>query len=117
MLPAKHEKVGIVGGSRDGAKVAVLSVEADAFFGGGDPAPRLNWVNASDGRGLRDLAADGAAKGPFPEAELRGMAQSGALTRASMVWSPGMEGWKAAGDVPELAALFAQVPPPLPPGA
>lgn len=24
MLPAKHEKVGIVGGSRDGAKVAVV---------------------------------------------------------------------------------------------
>ncbi|WP_126976080.1 SPFH domain-containing protein [Frigidibacter oleivorans] len=71
------------------------------------PPPARQW----------HLAADGAAKGPFPEAELRGMAQSGALTRASMVWSPGMEGWKAAGDVPELAALFAQVPPPLPPGA
>ncbi|MBZ0248181.1 MAG: DUF4339 domain-containing protein, partial [Burkholderiales bacterium] len=44
-------------------------------------------------------------------------AASGSLTRASLVWKAGMAQWAAAGDVPELAALFANVPPPVPPAA
>lgn len=60
------------------------------------------------------LAENGATKGPFSEADLRGMALAGSLTRASLVWAAGMEGWKAAGET-ELAALFAPVPPPPPP--
>ena len=47
-------------GPTQGAQVGILSVEADAFFADGDPAPRLDWVGASDRRGLRDLTADGA---------------------------------------------------------
>lgn len=62
------------------------------------------------------LAENGATRGPFPETDLRGMILSGAVTRASLVWAAGMEGWKPAGKT-ELAALFAQVPPPPPPGA
>jgi len=60
------------------------------------------------------VAENGATKGPFGDAELTAMAQSGALTRASQVWSAGQDGWKAAGDT-DLARLFAMVPPP-PPG-
>ncbi len=60
------------------------------------------------------LADNGATTGPFSEADLAAMAASGALTRASQVWTAGQEGWKAAGDT-ALARLFAQVPPPPPP--
>jgi hypothetical protein len=42
------------------------------------------------------------------------MAMAGTLTRGTHVWTAGQEGWKLAGDVAELAALFAQVPPPPP---
>ena len=43
------------------------------------------------------------------------MAQSGQLTKDSLVWKNGMAEWLAAGQVPEVAKLFTQVPPPLPP--
>lgn len=52
--------------------------------------------------------------GPFPVAELQRQAQAGQLTRASLVWKEGMSQWVAAGEVAELATLFANMPPPLP---
>jgi membrane protease subunit (stomatin/prohibitin family) len=60
------------------------------------------------------IARNGATEGPFDIAALRAMAASGALTRATHVWTAGQDGWKAAGEVPALAPLFA--PPPPPPG-
>ena len=63
------------------------------------------------------IAEAGETRGPFDEATLRSMAASGNLTRATMVWTAGQEGWKPAGEVPALAGLFAQVPPPPPPPA
>lgn len=62
------------------------------------------------------LAVNGATQGPFSEAELQAMALSGGLSRASLVWAAGMDGWKAAADT-ALARIFAQAPPPPPPGA
>jgi membrane protease subunit (stomatin/prohibitin family) len=61
------------------------------------------------------VAANGATSGPFGEGDLATMAQHGALTRASMVWAAGMDGWKPASET-ELARLFAHLPPPPPPG-
>ena len=61
------------------------------------------------------VAENGATKGPFGEADLAGMAASGALTRATMVWTAGQDGWKPAAET-ALARLFATVPPPPPPG-
>ena len=40
---------------------------------------------------------------------------SGQMTRASLVWRAGMGAWSAADAVEDLKALFANVPPPLPP--
>jgi hypothetical protein len=48
-------------------------------------------------------------------AALQQQAASGGLTRASLVWRAGMAQWIKAGDVAELAPLFANVPPPIPP--
>jgi membrane protease subunit (stomatin/prohibitin family) len=62
------------------------------------------------------IARNGATEGPFDMAALRGMAASGALTRATHVWTEGQDGWRTAGEVPALAALFAHLPPPPPPG-
>ncbi|MCL4186366.1 MAG: SPFH domain-containing protein [Rhodobacteraceae bacterium] len=63
------------------------------------------------------IAENGQTRGPFGLAELRTMAGSGALTRASMVWTAGQDGWKPAGEVAALAAILAHLPPPPPPGA
>jgi membrane protease subunit (stomatin/prohibitin family) len=61
------------------------------------------------------IAANGATQGPFAEADLARMAQQGSLMRASMVWTAGQDGWKPA-EQTALARLFANVPPPPPPG-
>jgi membrane protease subunit (stomatin/prohibitin family) len=60
------------------------------------------------------LAVDGQAQGPFTLDQLRDRAATGALTRASLVWTQGMVSWQPAGDVGDLSTLFAAVPPPLP---
>ena len=52
--------------------------------------------------------------GPFDMGTLQQQVASGSLTRNSLVWKAGMAQWVKAGDVPELAALFANAPPPIP---
>ncbi len=61
------------------------------------------------------IAEAGQTKGPFTEADLRGMISQGSFTRDTLVWSAGQDGWQKAGDLPALAALFSATPPPPPP--
>ncbi len=67
------------------------------------------------------IALNGQQAGPFPIDELQRQidelqrqVQGGPLTRATLVWTQGMAKWTAAGEVAELASLFAHLPPPLP---
>ena len=60
------------------------------------------------------VAVNGQQTGPFDMAALQGQIASGTLTRDSLVWKQGMTAWGKAGDQPEIASLFASVPPPLP---
>ncbi|HZU38742.1 MAG TPA: SPFH domain-containing protein [Gemmataceae bacterium] len=60
------------------------------------------------------LAIDGKQAGPFDLATLANRVREGGLTRQTLVWKQGMSGWTAAEQVPELQAVLAQVPPPLP---
>ena len=52
--------------------------------------------------------------GPFDLSALTQQAASGQLTRSSLVWKNGMSQWAKAGEVPELASIFANSPPPIP---
>ena len=61
------------------------------------------------------IAENGETKGPFSRASLGRQAQTGGLTRDTLVWSAGMTGWVKAGETPELADLFTVMPPPPPP--
>jgi hypothetical protein len=63
------------------------------------------------------VAVAGAQTGPFDLAALQAQASAGQLKRDSLVWRAGMAQWVKADSVPELGALFANVPPPLPPAA
>ena len=63
------------------------------------------------------VAINGQQAGPFDMGTLQGQAGSGSLKRDSLVWKAGMAQWVKASEVPELAALFANVPPPVPPPA
>jgi membrane protease subunit (stomatin/prohibitin family) len=60
------------------------------------------------------VAVNGQQSGPFDMAVLQQMAQSGQLTRDSLVWKQGMASWSAAGQVDEMSAVFGTVPPPIP---
>jgi membrane protease subunit (stomatin/prohibitin family) len=60
------------------------------------------------------VAVGQSQTGPFDMNALQGQVASGQLTRSSLVWKSGMSQWAKAGDVPELAPLFAAVPPPVP---
>jgi len=60
------------------------------------------------------VAVGGKQAGPFGPDVLKQKIASGEMTRETLVWKSGMAQWTAAGEVAELAALFADVPPPLP---
>jgi len=60
------------------------------------------------------VAVNGQQTGPFDLGVLQQMARSGQLTRDSLVWKQGLSAWTAAGQVPELSAVFGAVPPPVP---
>ena len=62
------------------------------------------------------IAQGGQVSGPYSKAAMGRKVTDGTLTRASMVWTQGQDGWKPAEDVTELAQLFTVMPPP-PPGA
>ena len=61
------------------------------------------------------IAVNGQQTGPFTEQVLMQMAQQGTLKKDSTVWKTGMAAWVTADQVAELAKLFVNVPPPLPP--
>ena len=62
------------------------------------------------------LAVNGQQTGPFGMQQLQQMAQSGQLTKNTYVWKQGMAQWELAGNVAELASLFAPACPPPPQG-
>ena len=57
----------------------------------------------------------GQQQGPFDQAGLQQQVTAGSITRETLLWKNGMDGWKAAGEIPELTNLFGATPPPLPP--
>ncbi|MHA3705171.1 SPFH domain-containing protein [Jatrophihabitans sp. YIM 134969] len=61
------------------------------------------------------LGVNGQQVGPVPPSDLAARVTSGELTQQTPVWKQGMAAWTPAGEVAELAPLFASVPPPLPP--
>ncbi|SEW25085.1 Membrane protease subunit, stomatin/prohibitin family, contains C-terminal Zn-ribbon domain [Cognatiyoonia koreensis] len=63
------------------------------------------------------IAENGQTKGPFSKADLGRMVSEKSVTRDTMVWTPGQDGWMKADDVQELAQLFTVMPPPPPPPA
>ena len=63
------------------------------------------------------VAANGQQSGPYNMQQLQQLVQTGQLTVQTYVWKQGMAQWELAGNVPELAYLFAApTPPPVPGG-
>ena len=62
-----------------------------------------------------NISVNGQQSGPFEWQQLQQLSQSGQLTKETHVWKQGMANWALAGEVQELAPLFATPPPPPPP--
>lgn len=61
------------------------------------------------------MAENGQSIGPLNLDQLQNLAKEGRLTRDTLVWCAGMAGWSAAGQVPQLGAVFGpEAPPPVP---
>lgn len=60
---------------------------------------------------------DGARVGPRSRAELEALFSTGVLPPETLVWTTGMESWRAAAELPEFqyATQRAGAPPPIPP--
>ena len=69
------------------------------------------------------IAINGQQSGPFSLAQLQQLVANGQFTAANHVWRQGMPNWEVAGNVPEIAVVFAPaapaapVAPPPPPGS
>lgn len=50
--------------------------------------------------------------GPVSDPEIGVLIRNGSISRETLVWKPGFDGWRAAGDA--LASLFTETPPPIP---
>ena len=68
------------------------------------PPPSIGW----------HIAVNGQAQGPFNEGQLARSIQSGQVLPSTLVWSPAIGNWTAAGQVPALNGLFEATPPPPP---
>lgn len=99
-----------MGGAMAGQMGAAMQAGAAGMGGGGGamPPPLPTAV-------AFHVAINGQQAGPFDLTALQAHLASGTLKRDSLVWKAGMAQWAQAGSVPELAPLFANMPPPIPP--
>jgi membrane protease subunit (stomatin/prohibitin family) len=80
-------------------------------------APAAGAPPPIPGASMYFVAAGGQRTGPFEMQALASQAAAGTLTPQTLVWTQGMAQWTPAGQVPALAGIFANTPPPLPPNS
>jgi membrane protease subunit (stomatin/prohibitin family) len=71
------------------------------------PLPRVE-------EGAYYVGKNGKQAGPFTKDAIIGYLRSGAITKETLMWKPGMAGWNAAELFSEFKAEFTATPPPLP---
>lgn len=84
-------------------------------FGGGGQSPRPAGPPPSPPAAWH-VAENGQPVGPLSVEQLGQAIAQGRVTPATLVWSAGMTSWVQAAQVPQLAPLFRQGPPPVPGG-
>ena len=59
------------------------------------------------------VAIDGRALGPLNDSELMLLIAQKKVNKSTLTWMPGMRGWTAIENVPEVLKVVALTPPPL----
>jgi membrane protease subunit (stomatin/prohibitin family) len=99
--------IGLGAGISMGAQM-MNSMGGAANTGGGAVPPPI------PGAAFYHVAQGQAQTGPFDMAALQQQVSAGTVNRNTLVWKNGMAAWVKAGELPDLAPLFSNVPPPLP---
>lgn len=60
------------------------------------------------------VVIEGKPVGPISEKEFSTLVTDQRVTKDSLVWMPGMLGWKVLEEVPNILRIIALTPPPLP---
>lgn len=60
------------------------------------------------------VGIEGTPVGPLNESEFTKMVSEKKVTCSTLVWMPGMTGWKTVDQVPEALRIIALTPPPIP---
>jgi len=97
-------------GGLAGAGVGVgmgMAVAGRMMPGPGGPAPAPQAPPPPPPPPAWHLVQGGQAAGPFTEEQLARAATAGTLRPDTLVWTAGMAAWAPAGQVPQLATLFA----------
>jgi membrane protease subunit (stomatin/prohibitin family) len=69
------------------------------------PVPQTVWHVAAPG---------GQSQGPFTGEQIQQQIAAGKIDAKTLVWSPALSGWTAAGQTPQWSGFFAPAPPPVP---
>lgn len=60
------------------------------------------------------VAVDGQSVGPLTEGDFTRLVVNKQVTKDTLVWMPGMLGWKPIEQVPSILKIIALAPPPIP---
>lgn len=90
-----------------GGGVAPAGVMPQGMSAGPPPLPGTGSV--------WHVAINGQTQGPFPTEQVQQGIAAGQITAKTLVWSPQLAGWTAAGEVADLRAAFQRMTPPPPP--
>jgi len=97
-----------------GAGIAMGAQMMNNMQGAAAAAPAGAVPPPIPGAALYHVAQGQAQTGPFDMAALQQQVAAGTINRNTLVWKTGMAAWAKAGELPDLAPLFSNVPPPLP---
>jgi membrane protease subunit (stomatin/prohibitin family) len=118
MRDAAKNPGGIAGaGVGFGAGMAIgnqMGAALQGTSGVGTPPPMPGAAGAAPAQPAYFVAVEGQQKGPLTLDQLRAEVSAGRLQRNTLAWKNGMANWTAIDQIPDLASLFANVPPPLP---
>ena len=113
MMAAAENPAG--GGAAEGMGLGMGFAMANRMAGGMGGQPALGAAPPPPPATVWHIAVGGQTQGPFDAQQMMQGAQSGQLTRDSLVWSPMIGQWTPAGQVGQLATLFGPAAPPPPP--
>lgn len=128
VLKAGAESLGAMGNMGGGDGMNAAGMMTGMMMGGAMGSQMAGMMN-SMGQNMQNgmntpppppqsdymIAVNGQQSGPYSVPQLQQLVRQGQVNAQTYVWKEGMQNWALAGQVQELASLFAAATPPPPP--